>query len=85
MACIFSDHLSKRFAAGGVTGLHAMTKAAADGYTITVGTSGGLAIYPVLIKDKTPYKRTSLSLRHGRATRHPGRPPRPFPSRPGRN
>jgi tripartite-type tricarboxylate transporter receptor subunit TctC len=65
MARIFSDHLSKRLGqqfvvenragAGGVTGLLAMTKAASDGYTIAVGTSGGLAINPVLNKDKSPY------------------------------
>jgi putative tricarboxylic transport membrane protein len=65
MARIFSDHLSKRLGqqfvvenragAGGITGLNATVKAAADGYTIAVGTSGGLAINPVLIKDKIPY------------------------------
>src|SRR5215217_5655209 len=65
MARIFSEYLSKRLGqqfvvenragAGGVTGLHAMTRAASDGYTIAVGTSGGLAINPVLTKDKTPY------------------------------
>jgi tripartite-type tricarboxylate transporter receptor subunit TctC len=65
MARIFSEHLSKRLGqqfvvenrvgAGGVTGLLAATKAAPDGYTIAVGTSGGLAINPVLSKDKTPY------------------------------
>jgi|SRR5215475_3432036 len=65
MARVFSDHLSKRLGqqfvvenragAGGVTGLNAMTKAAPDGYTIAVGTSGGLAINPVLIRDKMPY------------------------------
>src|SRR5262245_32539957 len=65
MARVFSDHLSKRLGqqfvvenragAGGVTGLNAMTKAAPDGYTIAVGTSGGLAINPVLIRDKIPY------------------------------
>ena len=32
-----------------------MAKAAPDGYTIAVGTSGGLAINPILIKDKMPY------------------------------
>src|SRR5262245_19578760 len=52
MARIFSEHLSKRLGqqfvvenrvgAGGVTGLLATTKAAPDGYTIAVGTSGGL-------------------------------------------
>jgi tripartite-type tricarboxylate transporter receptor subunit TctC len=65
MARIFSEHLSKRLGqqfvvenkagAGGITGLNAMTKAAPDGYTIAVGTSGGLAINPVLIKEKIPY------------------------------
>jgi tripartite-type tricarboxylate transporter receptor subunit TctC len=65
MARIFSEHLSKRLGqqfvvenkagAGGITGLNAMTKAAPDGYTIAVGTSGGLAINPVLIKEKVPY------------------------------
>jgi putative tricarboxylic transport membrane protein len=65
MARIFAEHLSKRLGqqfvvenragAGGVTGLAAMTKAAPDGYTIAVGTSGGLAINPVLMKDKIPY------------------------------
>ena len=65
MARIFSEHLSKRLGqqfvvenrigAGGVTGLNSMTKSAPDGYTIAVGTSGGLAINPVLTKDKIPY------------------------------
>jgi tripartite-type tricarboxylate transporter receptor subunit TctC len=65
MARIFADHLSKRLGqqflvenrvgAGGVTGLHALTRAAPDGYSIAVGTSGGMAINPVLIKDKIPY------------------------------
>ncbi len=65
MARIFSEHLSKRLGqqfivenkagAGGVLGLGQMAKSPADGYTIAVGTSGGLAINPVLIKDKMPY------------------------------
>ena len=65
MARIFAEHLSKRLGqsfivenkagAGGVTGLNAAAKAAPDGYTIAVGTSGGLAINPVLTKDKIPY------------------------------
>jgi tripartite-type tricarboxylate transporter receptor subunit TctC len=65
MARIFAEHLGKRLGqqfvvenkagAGGVTGLAAAFKAAPDGYTIAVGTSGGLAINPVLIKDKVPY------------------------------
>jgi tripartite-type tricarboxylate transporter receptor subunit TctC len=65
MARIFADHLTKRLGqqfvvenrpgAGGVTGLHATTRAAPDGYTVAVATSGGIAINPVLIKDKIPY------------------------------
>jgi tripartite-type tricarboxylate transporter receptor subunit TctC len=65
MARIFADHLTKRLGqqfvvenrpgAGGVTGLHAATRAAPDGYTVAVATSGGIAINPVLIKDKIPY------------------------------
>jgi tripartite-type tricarboxylate transporter receptor subunit TctC len=65
MARIFSEHLSKRLGqqfivenkagAGGVTGLNSMAKAPPDGYTIAVATSGGIAINPVLIKEKIPY------------------------------
>ena len=65
MARIFAEQLTKRLGqqfvvenragAGGVNGLHAMTRAAPDGYTIAVATSGGIAINPMLIKDKIPY------------------------------
>ena len=65
MARIFSDHLTKRLGqqfvvenrsgAGGVTGLQAMTRAAPDGYTIAVATSGPIAINPMLMKDRIPY------------------------------
>ncbi len=65
MARIFAEHLGKRLGqqfvvenkagAGGVTGLNAAARSAPDGYTIAVGTSGGLAINPVLTKDKIPY------------------------------
>jgi putative tricarboxylic transport membrane protein len=65
MARIFSEHLSKRLGqqfvvenrvgAGGITGLNAAAKAAPDGYTIAVATSGGIAINPMLIKEKMPY------------------------------
>ena len=65
MARIFADHLGRRLGqqfvvenkagAGGVTGLNAAAKSAPDGYTVAVGTSGGLAINPVLTKDKIPY------------------------------
>jgi tripartite-type tricarboxylate transporter receptor subunit TctC len=65
MARIFAEHLSKRLGqqfiienkagAGGVTGLNSAAKAAPDGYTIAVATSGGIAINPVLLKEKVPY------------------------------
>lgn len=65
MARIFAEQLGRRLGqqfvvenkagAGGVTGLNQAAKAAPDGYTIAVGTSGGLAINPVLTKDKIPY------------------------------
>lgn len=65
MARIFAEHLGRRLGqqfvienkagAGGVTGLNAAVRSAPDGYTIAVGTSGGLAINPVLIKEKIPY------------------------------
>lgn len=65
MARIFAEQLGKRLGqqfvienkagAGGVTGLNAMAKSQPDGYTVAVGTSGGLAINPVLMKDKIPY------------------------------
>src|SRR5262245_48716678 len=65
MARIFAEHLSKRFGqqfivenkagAGGVIGLTAAVRAAADGYTIAVATSGGIAINPILLKEKIPF------------------------------
>jgi tripartite-type tricarboxylate transporter receptor subunit TctC len=65
MARIFSDHLTKRLGqqfvvenrsgAGGVSGLQAMTRAAPDGYTIAVATSGPIAINPMLMKDRIPF------------------------------
>jgi tripartite-type tricarboxylate transporter receptor subunit TctC len=66
IARIFAESLGKklgqnfivenRAGAGGVTGLNGAAKAAPDGYTIAVSTSGGIAINPVLIKDKMPYE-----------------------------
>jgi tripartite-type tricarboxylate transporter receptor subunit TctC len=65
MARIFAEHLGKRLGkqfiienkagAGGVTGLNAAAKAAPDGYTIAVATSGGIVINPVLLKEKIPF------------------------------
>jgi tripartite-type tricarboxylate transporter receptor subunit TctC len=65
MARIFADQLTKRLGqqfvvenrpgAGGVNGLQALTRATPDGYTVAVATSGGIAVNPVLMKDKIPY------------------------------
>ena len=65
MARIFADHLGRRLGqqfvvenkagAGGVSGLNVAAKSTPDGYTVAVGTSGGLAINPMLSKDKIPY------------------------------
>jgi tripartite-type tricarboxylate transporter receptor subunit TctC len=65
MARIFAEHLGRRLGqqfvienkpgAGGVTGLNAAAKSAPDGYTVSVATSGGIVINPVLIKDKIPF------------------------------
>jgi tripartite-type tricarboxylate transporter receptor subunit TctC len=65
MARIFAEQLGRRLGkqfiienkagAGGVTGLNAAAKAAPDGYTIAVATSGGIVINPVLLKEKIPF------------------------------
>lgn len=65
MARIFSDQLGKRLGvpivvenragAGGMTGLGAVAKAAPDGHTIGVATSGGIVINPILSKDNIAY------------------------------
>ena len=65
LARIYADRLSVRLGqqflienragAGGTTGIVVMTKAAPDGYTVGVGTSAGLAINPVIVKDKLGY------------------------------
>ena len=47
--------VENRSGAGGVTGLQAPTRAAPDGYTIAVATSGPIAINPMLMKDRIPY------------------------------
>ncbi len=65
MARIFAEQLGRRLGqqfvvenragAGGVTGLNSVVRAAPDGYTIGVATSGGIAINPILTKDRIPY------------------------------
>lgn len=65
LARLFGDRLSQRLGqqfvienrtgAGGSVGLAALAKAPADGYTIGVATTGGLAINPALQKDKLSY------------------------------
>ncbi|HEY4250236.1 MAG TPA: tripartite tricarboxylate transporter substrate binding protein [Roseomonas sp.] len=46
--------IENRSGAGGVTGIDVMAKAAPDGYTIAIGSAGGLAIAPRLDRG-TPY------------------------------
>jgi len=65
LARIYAERLSARLGqqfvienragAGGTVGIGAMTKAAPDGYTIAVGTGAGLAINPVIMKEKLSY------------------------------
>lgn len=46
--------VDNRSGAGGNLGAHLVARAAADGYTLLMGSSGPLAINPIVIKD-TPY------------------------------
>ena len=65
LARIYAERLSARLGqqfvienragAGGTIGIAAMVKAAPDGYTIAVGTVAGLAINPVIMKEKLGY------------------------------
>ena len=62
---IFAERMTARFGqqfvienragAGGTTGISAMTRAAADGYTVSVATGSGYSYNPVIMKDKLPY------------------------------
>ena len=47
--------VENRAGAGGTIGIAQMLKAAPDGYTIAVGTVAGLAINPVIMKEKVGY------------------------------
>jgi tripartite-type tricarboxylate transporter receptor subunit TctC len=47
--------VENRVGAGSVTGLTSLAKSTPDGYTIGVGTSAGLAINPVIMKEKLGY------------------------------
>jgi tripartite-type tricarboxylate transporter receptor subunit TctC len=65
LARIFAERLGQKLGqqfvienkagAGGTTGLAAMVKSPADGYTLAVGTGSGLATNPVIMKDKLTY------------------------------
>jgi len=65
LARIYAERLSARLGqqfvienrpgAGGTIGVTAMVKAAPDGYIIAVGTRSGLAIDPVIMKEKLGY------------------------------
>ena len=62
---IFAERMTARFGqqfvienragAGGTTGITAMTRAVADGYTVSVATASGYAYNPIIMKDKLPY------------------------------
>lgn len=47
--------IENRAGAGGTTGIVAMTRAQADGYTISVATASGWSVNPIIMKDKLPY------------------------------
>jgi tripartite-type tricarboxylate transporter receptor subunit TctC len=47
--------IENRVGAGGTVGIAVMTNAAHDGYTIGVGTSAGLSINPMIMKEKLGY------------------------------
>src|SRR5262249_17444636 len=65
LARIFAERMSRqlgqqfvienRAGAGGTTGIAYMTKASADGYTLAVATTAGLASNAVIMKDKLGY------------------------------
>jgi tripartite-type tricarboxylate transporter receptor subunit TctC len=65
LARIFAERMSRRLGqqfvienkagAGGTTGIVSMTKAPADGYTLAVATTAGLASNAVIMKDKLGY------------------------------
>ena len=96
LARIYAERLSARLGqqflienragAGGTTGILVMTKAAPDGYTVGVGTSGGLSINPVIAKDKLGYSaEKDVAYLHLMATQpnllvvHPSVPARTLP------
>ncbi len=47
--------IENRVGAGSITGLTSLAKAGPDGYTVGIGTAAGLAINPVIMKDKLGY------------------------------
>lgn len=47
--------IENRAGAGGTTGIVAMSRAAADGYTVSVATASGWGVNPIIMKDKLPY------------------------------
>ena len=49
-----------RVGAGGNTGILAVAKAATDGYTIGIGTTGPLTINPHMLGDKMPFKSSDI-------------------------
>lgn len=79
LARIFSERMSARLGqqfvienragAGGTTGITAMTRAPADGYTVAVATASGYSYNAVIMKDKLPYTaEKDISFLHLMAT-----------------
>ena len=96
LARIYSERLGARLGqqfvvenrsgAGGTIGIAQMLKAAPDGYTIAVGTVAGLAINPVIMKEKVGYNpEKDVAYLHLIATQpnllvvHPSVPARTLP------
>lgn len=93
---IFAERMSARFGqqfvienragAGGTTGITAMTRAPADGYTVGVATASGYSYNAVIMKDKLPYTaEKDLAFLHLMATQpnllvvHPSVPAKTLP------
>ncbi len=93
---IFAERLSQRLGqqfvienragAGGTTGIAAMARAPADGYTLSVATASGYATNPVIMKDKLSYNaEKDIAYLHLMATQpnllviHPSIPAKTLP------
>ncbi len=60
--------IENRAGAGGTTGITAMTRAPADGYTVAVATASGYSYNAIIMKDKLPYTQKDIAFLHLMAT-----------------